>query len=97
MRLTSVTLLNGAAAATGAAVACDWKNDGVQQRRIFIPVMNAADTIAIQGSMDGTNWTNLIAPFTGATSGFLLIEGPIAFIRAVKTGAAGLATVQGAV
>jgi hypothetical protein len=96
MRVTFATLLNQSAAGNGTPFACDWKNDGVQQRRVFIPVMNAADTITIQGSMDGTNWTNLIAPFTGATSGFLLVEGPVAQIRAVKTGAAGTALVQGA-
>jgi hypothetical protein len=95
MRLTFATLLNQSAAGNGSPVACDWKNDGVQQRRIFIPAMNAADTITIQGSADGTNWTNLIAPFTGATSGFLLVEGPTAYIRAVKAGTTGNALVQG--
>lgn len=97
MRLTNATLYNASAAANGTAVACDWKNDPVQQRRIYIPAMNAADTITVQGSMDGTNWSNLIAPFTGATSGFLLVEGPVAYIRVVKTGTGGNALVQGAV
>lgn len=97
MRLTNNTLYNASTAGNGTAVGCDWQSNDMQQRRIFIPAMNASDTITIQGSMDGTNWANLIAPFTGATSGFLLIEGPVAYIRVVKTGTAGNALVQGAI
>jgi hypothetical protein len=94
MANSKVTLLNQSAAGTGTVFACDWQVEPTQQRRIFV-TMNAADSILVEGSPDGVQWTPLIAAFTGSVSGFLLVEGLVAYIRATKTGAAGNALVTG--
>lgn len=69
--------------------------------------MNAADTITIQATTKAAKDKNELADiianrdivvlktYTGDTSFVDTINGPFTFIRAVKTGTAGVATVQG--
>ena len=95
LKLSEVTLYASAAAGTGTAYGVDWQNGEVQTRRIVTVLADAADSIAIEGTLDGTTWFN-IATHTGATTPYVdTLTGPYKQIRAVKTGAAGLATVVG--
>lgn len=98
IQLRLVTFLNAVTAAGPSTVeACDYRFGDFQNRNIFVTVMNAADTIAVQTSPDGgTTWLN-IAALTGATSGVMTISGPYALLRIAKSGATGPATVYGIV
>jgi hypothetical protein len=95
IRYTQATLLSQSAAGAGTPIACDWRHSSVQQRRIFLSAITAPDTVLIEGSMDGLSWAPMAAALT-ATGG-LLIEGPIAYLRATKTGTTATATVTGLV
>lgn len=95
IRYANTTLLSQSTAGSGTPVACDWRNSSVQQRRIFVSALTGPDTVVIEGSMDGTNWAPMAAAITAV--GGLLIEGPIAYLRATKTGTAAVATVTGIV
>lgn len=95
--LRKVTLLDQSAAGTGKEVALDYRfgEDGTQ--RTVVTTMNAADTVAVQGTVDGgTTWVELFSN-TGGTSFINIIVGPWERLRAVKTGAAGAALVCGIV
>lgn len=94
MAFQKVTLLNQQPPGIGAAVGCDWQFEPRQQRRFFV-VMNAADTVVIEGSADGTQFVPMRAPFTGSNTGFLVVDGPVAAVRARKIGNAGNALVVG--
>ena len=96
VKYSKVVLFNQAAAGTGNAVQLDWQNDGTQNRTLMT-VLAAADTIDIQGSIDGgVTWSSVLAA-THTTAGTFTdhISGPYEQLRVVKTGALGNALVQG--
>lgn len=95
MRLQSVTLYNFSGAGNGTPVTLDWQNAEVQQRTV-VTVLAAADTLDIEGTVDGTNWAK-IATHNAAGTFIDTINGPWQQLRAVKTGALGQATVTGLV
>jgi hypothetical protein len=71
----------------------DFRSDGTQNRRIVTTLTSAADSVLIEGTLDGTNWFT-IATHTGATTPFIdNLTGPYFQIRATKTGTNGAATV----
>jgi len=95
--LKPVVLLNQSAAGNGTAFLLDYRFGGMVQRNIVTVSMNAADTITIQGSVDGgVTWVQAAAPRTGGAGPFIdTITGPFTHLRIAKTGAAGGAVVQG--
>ena len=93
MQLRQATLYRASAAGTGDAYALDYRFPTTPTRSIQT-TMNAADTIKIQGTIDGTNWVD-IATHTGGTSFVDTLSIPYLKIRAVKTGTAGAALVVG--
>ena len=94
MRLKQVTLFNATAAGNGTAFPLDWV-DYETQLRTVVTNLAAADTIAIQGTVDGgTTWAQ-IASHNAAGIFADTISGPWQQLRVVKTGALGNATVVG--
>lgn len=86
------------AAATVSAVTIggelDWARDGLQSRRVTVTLANGADSVLLEGTLDGTNWFSLAAAMTGATTPFVTaLTGPYFKIRVTKTGTNGAATV----
>ncbi len=72
----------------------DWRFDGVQTRRIVTILGNAADSVLIEGTLDGTTWFTIATAHTGATTPFIdTLTGPYYELRATKTGVAGIATI----
>lgn len=97
--LKAVVLLNQSAAGNGTPVLLDYRFGGMVQRNIVTASMNAADTITIQGSVDGgVTWFQAATPRTGGTGPFVdTLTGPFTHLRIVKTGTGGNALVQGIV
>lgn len=96
--LSRVTLFNQSAAGDGDAVPVDYiRGGGTLSRNVMTNVMNSADTVNIQGSIDGATWITLASHTGGAGPFSDVIVGPWAFLRVSKTGAAGTATVIGLV
>jgi hypothetical protein len=95
--LKSVVMLNQSTAGNGTAYLVDYRWGGMVQRNIVTVSMNAADTITIQGSVDGgVTWVQAATPRTGGTGPFIdTITGPFTHLRIAKTGAGGNALVQG--
>jgi len=93
MQLRQTTLYNASAAGTSAAFPLDYRFP-TNPTRAIQTTMNAADTIKIQGTIDGTNWVD-IATHTGGTSFVDTLAIPYYQIRVVKTGTTGIATVVG--
>lgn len=81
------------AAGTKAAIRLnDFKNQS-SVKRLIVGSMNALDTIIIQGSIDGTTYAD-IESFTGSSSFWHLLEGHWSYVRAVKVGIVGAATIK---
>jgi len=97
MAVRQTTLMNQTVAGNGTSFGLDYRFDGMVQRNIVIVTMNAADTLTIQGSVDGgTTWVPAAAPHTGGAGPFIdTITGPYTNLRVVKAGATGPALVQG--
>lgn len=93
MQLRQATLYNASAAGTSNAYPLDYRYPTTPTRSIQT-TMNAGDTVAIQGTIDGTNWFQ-IASHTGGTSFVDTLSIPYYAIRVVKTGTAGNALVVG--
>lgn len=93
MQLRQATLYDASAAGTGTAYPLDYRFPTTPTRAVQI-TMNAADTIALQGTIDGTHWFQ-IASHTGGTSFVDTLSIPYFAIRVVKTGTAGTALVVG--
>lgn len=100
-------LYDSDAAGTGSWIRLDSRREIDNTRAITIK-MNASDTIAIQGTViDAIDATALVAKYdstkdvvtleeyTGETDVDAVLQGNYTFIRAVKTGTAGNAKVQG--
>ena len=86
------------AAATVTAVALggelDWRFTGQQNRRVVVTLASGADSMLLEGTLDGTKWFALAHAFTGATTPFVTaLSGPYYKIRVTKTGTNGAATV----
>lgn len=96
-QLRAVTLVNVAAAGTYPSTAgypLDYRQElSSQGRTVHVAAVNAADTVQVQTSIDGTNWANQGTAL--AAPAVVSISGPWAFLRVVKTGATGVATVLG--
>lgn len=92
-----VTMMAQSAAGNGSSFGLDYRFGGMVQRTVVIASMNAADTITIQGSVDGgATWIAVAAPHTGGAGPFIdIITGPFTNLRVVKAGAGGTAVVQG--
>ena len=72
----------------------DWQYDDNQNRRLTVQLAAGADSVLVEGTLDGTNWWALAAAVTGNTNANpIAVTGPIKQIRATKTGTAGAATV----
>jgi hypothetical protein len=72
----------------------DWRRDGVQTRRIVTTLANGADSVLIEGTLDGSTWFTINTAHTGATTPFVdTVTGPYFKLRATKTGTNGAATV----
>lgn len=84
------TLVNAVTTATTGTSTAFLNDRAVLSVRYWITsAVSTTATVDIQGSMDGTNWANLITqvsnPGTATTTG--RIDGPIKYIRAVTAGA----------
>ena len=88
------------AAATTTAVyvgggQLDWRFSGQQNRRVVVVLANGADSVLLEGTLDGTTWFALASAFTGATTPFVTaLSGPYYQIRVTKTGTNGAATIS---
>ena len=72
----------------------DWRYESNQVRRYTAQLANAADSVLLEGTLDGTNWWPLAAAHTGQTTPFnVSVSGPVKQIRATKTGTAGIANI----
>ena len=68
---------------------------GQQSRRVVVSLANGADSMLLEGTLDGTTWFALAHAFTGATTPFVTaLSGPYYQIRVTKTGTNGAATVS---
>ena len=96
--LNKVTLTIAAATTTAVNVGgghLDWRSDGTQNRRVVVVLANGADSVLLEGTLDGTTWFALVHAFTGATTPFVTaLSGPYYQIRVTKTGTNGAATVS---
>lgn len=94
LRLVTLSMSASTVTAVTSPV-LDWRFNGTQNRRLVTTLANAADSVLIEGSLDGTNWFT-INTRTGATTPFVdALVGPYYQIRATKTGTNGAATVVG--
>lgn len=94
--LRQYSLMIAAATVTAQPVTgvLDYRFDGNQTRRFVVTLAQAADSVLLEGTLDGTNWFSLANAYTGATTPFVLVTvGPLYRVRATKTGTAGAATV----
>lgn len=87
------TIFSGSGADTGSGYSLDFRFDYGEPVRAVVATLNASDSLAIQVSLDDTTYITA-ATITGATSGSALIAGPWAYMRVVKTGTNGTATVK---
>jgi hypothetical protein len=93
MQLRQTTLMNQSAAGTLGPFPLDYRFP-TTPTRVIQTAMNGADTILIEGTIDGTNWVT-IASHTAGTSFVDTLSIPYYQIRVTKTGTAGNARVTG--
>lgn len=94
--LTSQTITIAAATVTATNIsgALDYRSDGTQNRRVTIQLANGADSVLLEGSLDGTSWYTANAAITGNTNvNVIALTGPVLRLRATKTGTNGAATI----
>jgi hypothetical protein len=92
--LSTKTLMNNITAAdTSASQPLDYKDDYGEVTRAVVATLNASDSLAVQVSLDDVTYITA-ATLTGATTASALIAGPWAYMRVVKTGTNGAATVK---
>lgn len=90
----SFTILAANVAANSIGGELDWIYDGgLQTRRVVITSAAAADSLLIEGTLDGTVWFSAAAAQTGATSYVVTLTGPYLRLRITKTGTNGSAVV----
>lgn len=93
----SYTITIAAATETATAIGpgdLDYRFDGTQNRKLTVTLANAADSVLIQGTLDGNTWFTANAAITGNTNVNLIsLTGPYMRLRATKTGTNGAATI----
>lgn len=87
------TIYDASAAATGSGYELDYRDDYGECTRAVVAAMNASDSLAIQVSLDDSTYVTA-ATLTGSATASALIAGPWRYIRVVKTGTNGTATVK---
>lgn len=87
------TIFESSAATTGASTELDFKDDLGECTRAVVASMNASDSLAVQVSVDDSTYIPA-ATLTGASTASALVAGPWRYIRVVKTGTNGSATVK---
>jgi len=85
------TLYDSATSGNGAAVFLDGRYYQTVSFTVHVVAVNAADSLQLQGSIDGSNWFNIGSAITTAQG--VNITTPARAYRIVKTGTAGVATV----
>ena len=97
LSLRSYTISIAAATVTAVAIGVgdlDYRFDGTQYRRLTVQLVNGADSVLVEGSLDGTTWFSVNAAITGNTNvNVIALTGPYMRLRATKTGTNGAATV----
>lgn len=97
LSLRSYTITIPAGTTTAVPVGAtdlDYRFDGTQNRRVTIRLANAADSVLLEGSLDGTSWFTAATAVTGNTNvNAIALSGPYMRLRATKTGTAGAATI----
>ena len=87
------TIFSSSAATTGASTELDFRDDLGECTRAVVAAMNASDSLAVQVSLDDTTFVTA-ATLTGSAAVSALVAGPWRYIRVVKTGTNGSATVK---
>lgn len=87
------TLYNASAAGTGSWFNLDYRDDRGETERIVSAAMHGSDTITVEGSVDQTT-AHVLDTLGGATADFGVISGPWPYIRVIKAGTNGVATVK---
>lgn len=94
--LSSITIAVAAANQSAVSIggALSYQYDGTQNRRITVQLANAGDSVALEGTLDGTTWFSVNAAITGNTNvNVVALSGPYKSLRATKTGTNGTATI----
>lgn len=87
------TIFSGTAAATGLSCELDFRDDYGEPVRAVVAALHASDSLSVEVSLDDSAYIPATV-FTGTTAASALIAGPWRYIRVVKTGTNGTATVK---
>jgi len=93
----SYTITIPAATVTATVIGAgnlDYRFNGTQNRKLTVQLANGADSVLVEGTLDGTSWFTANAAITGNTNVNLIsLSGPYLRLRATKTGTNGAATI----